>query len=226
MKNCKIGYRDILNSEKLIENYHNIDAINPYPFNHGLKHINNVCKIMDKLCNKLYIVWEEKEALLIACALHDVGQVDGREEHGKKAKLFTIKYFESELKNYEYYDDILEAIEKHDDGCDVNNSLFSTLVQFCDKMDFSKDRLEDNYREKFRYYCYEDINKIDFIFTETDFGIDIITNNVANFKDMFLSENFPKKVINAVHVLAIKLGKKPIITHNGKVMLRSNNFTF
>jgi hypothetical protein len=93
-------------------------------------------------------------------------------------------------------------------------------------MDFSKDRLEDNYREKFRYYCYEDINKIDFIFTETDFGIDIITNNVANFKDMFLSENFPKKVINAVHVLAIKLGKKPIITHNGKVMLRSNNFTF
>ena len=221
-----INYIDILNNEKLIENYNNIDAINPYPFNHGLKHVKNVCKIMDKLCNKLHIVWEEKDALLIACALHDVGQVDGREGHGEKAKLFAIKHFENELKKHEYYDDILEAIEKHDNVCDVNNSLFCTLVQFCDKMDFSKDRLEDNYREKFRYYCYEDINIIDFILTETDFGIDIITNNITNFKDMFLSENFPKKVINVVYVLATKLGKTPIITHNGKSMLKSNNFTF
>ena len=154
MTTPKFSYIDILNNDKVIENYNKIDAINPYPFNHGLKHVKNVCSIMDKLCDKLNITWEEKDSLLIACALHDIGQVDGREEHWKKAKLFTITHFENELKDLKYYNDILEAIENHDNVCDVNNPLFWILVQFCDKMDFSKDRLEDNYREKFRYYCY------------------------------------------------------------------------
>ena len=218
MATPKFSYIDILNNDKVIENYNKIDAINPYPFNHGLKHVKNVCNIMDRLCDKLNIVWEEKDALLIACALHDIWQVNNREEHGKKAKLFTITYFENELKNHGYYNDILEAIEKHDNVCDISNSFFSLLVQFCDKMDFSKDRLEDNYREKFRYYCYEDINRIDFVFDENNFGIDIITNDVPNFNDMFLGENFPKKVINAVNILALKLSRKPIIKINGIVL--------
>ena len=224
MTTPKFSYIDILNNDKVIENYNKIDAINPYPFNHGLKHVKNVCCIMDRLCDKLNIIWEEKGALLIACALHDIGQVDGREEHWKKAKLFTISHFENELKDSKYYNDILEAIEKHDNECDINNSLFSLLVQFCDKMDFSKDRLEDNYREKFRYYCYEDINRIDFVFDENNFGIDIITNDVPNFNNVFLGENFPKKVINAVNILALKLNKKPIIKHNWEIMINSNDF--
>lgn len=218
MGTSKFNYIDILNNDKVIENYNKIDAINPYPFNHGLKHVKNVCSIMDKLCDKLNISWEEKDALLIACALHDIGQVDGREEHWKKAKLFTITHFENELKDLKYYNDILDAVENHDNVCDVNNPLFWILVQFCDKMDFSKDRLEDNYREKFRYYCYEDINRIDFIFDEKNFGIDIITNDIPDFNDMFLSENFPKKVINAVNILALKLNKEPIIKTNGNIL--------
>lgn len=218
MTTPKFSYIDILNNDKVIENYNKIDAINPYPFNHGLKHVKNVCSIMGKLCDKLNITWEEKDALLIACALHDIGQIDGREEHWKKAKLFTISHFENELKDLKYYNNILEAIENHDNVCDVNNPLFWILVQFCDKMDFSKDRLEDNYREKFRYYCYEDINRIDFIFDEKNFGIDIITNDIPDFNDMFLSENFPKKVINAVNILALKLNKEPIIKTNGNIL--------
>ena len=218
MTTPKFSYIDILNNDKVIENYNKIDAINPYPFNHGLKHVKNVCSIMDKLCDKLNITWEEKDSLLIACALHDIGQVDGREEHWKKAKLFTITHFENELKDLKYYNDILNAIENHDNVCDANNPLFWILVQFCDKMDFSKDRLEDNYREKFRYYCYEDINRIDFILDEKSFGIDIITNDIPDFNDMFLSENFPKKVINAVNILALKLNKEPIIKTNGNIL--------
>ena len=41
---------------------------------------------------------------------------------------------------------------------------------------------------------------------------------------MFWGENFPKKVINAIYVLATKLGKGPIIKHNWEVMLNSNDF--
>ena len=132
---------DILDDNRVIEAYNKIDAINPYPFNHGLKHVKNVCHIMDRLCDKLNIIGEERDALLIACALHDIWQVDGREEHGKKAKLFIINNYEKELQTKKHYKDILDAVEKHDNACDVNDSLFSILVHFCDKMDFSKDRL-------------------------------------------------------------------------------------
>ena len=51
----------------LLIEYNDIDKINPFPFNHGLKHVKNVCNIMDKLTDILNIAGEEKEALLIAC---------------------------------------------------------------------------------------------------------------------------------------------------------------
>ena len=213
-----MNYIDILNNDKVIENYNKIDDINPYPFNHGLKHVKNVCKIMDKLCSTLDITGEEKEALLIASALHDIGQVNGREEHGRKAKEFLMDNFELELKNQPFYNQILEAIEKHDNPCVIENSLFTLLVQFCDKMDFSKYRLEDNYRVKFRYYCYENIDNIDFIYDDENFGINIITSNVDNFMESFSNENFSKKVINAVEILAKKLNRKMLILNNGNPM--------
>ena len=211
-----MNYIDILNDSRVIEQYGKIDIVNPYPFNHGLKHVTNVCNIMNKLCSVLNIVGEEKEALLVACALHDIGQVDGREEHGKKAMIFTMNTFENELKNNMYYSDILKAIEIHDNACSPESELFYLLVQFCDKMDFSKDRSEDNYREKFRYYCYENIDEIIFIYDDNYFGIDIVTSNIDNFEELFLKENFAKKVINSIDALARKLGRKPIMMNNSK----------
>ena len=211
-----MNYIDILNDERVIDNYNKIDEINPFPFNHGLKHVKNVCNIMDKLCDSLNIGGEEKEALLIASALHDIGQVDGREEHGRKAKVFLINNFENELKDNQFYDDILFAIENHDNMCVVSNPLFTILVQFCDKMDFSKERLEDNYRERFRYYCWEDVNSVEFIYNDTEFGINIITNNIPNFSELFSNERFSKKIVNAVEVLAEKLNRKSVILNNGE----------
>ena len=43
-----MNYMDILNNNKVIENYDKLDIINPYSFNHSLKHIKNVCNIMNK----------------------------------------------------------------------------------------------------------------------------------------------------------------------------------
>ena len=211
-----MNYKEILKNRCVQEQYNEIDKINPFPFNHGLKHVQNVCKIMEKLCNVLKINGEKKEALLIACALHDIGQVDGREKHGLKAKEFTIRLFSSEIEKNPFALDILDSIEKHDDLCSIDKSLFCILVQFCDKMDFSKERLENNYREKFRYYCYEDILKINFIYDMKEFGIDIVTNDIHEFESKFLSENFSKKVINAVEILATKLNCNPFIMVNGK----------
>ncbi len=219
-----MNYIDILNDENVIEAYKRIDEINPYPFNHGLKHIKNVCDIMNKLCEVLNISKDENEALLISCALHDIGQVDGREEHGRKSKEYLIAKFGKELENIPFYDEILNAIEKHDNPCDSSNSLFCLLVQFCDKMDFSKERLEDDYLEKHGHIVYEEINEIKYIYDKQNFGIDIQTNDNKNFAELFFSPDrkFPKKVLNAVYSLAEKLERTPIIMHNGEMIGAKN----
>lgn len=211
-----MNYIDILNDKRVIENYQKVDDINPYPFNHGLKHVKNVCKLMDRLCATLGIDGSEKEALLIAAAIHDVGQSDGRKEHGRKAREFVINNYEADLKSNKYYYDILDAIENHSKTGTIGQPLFTLMLQFCDKADFANDRLEDNYRERFRYYCYEDINRVDFIYDETYFGINIISKEIENFKDIYFKEKFPLKTINAIEVLAKKLNRKPILLNNGK----------
>ena len=137
---------------------------------------------------------------------------------GKTSKIFIQKNFANELNNNIYYDDILESIEKHSDIYDENLSDFCILIQFCDKVDFSKYRLEDNYREKFRYYCYEEISNIEFIYNETIFGINIITEKSENFEKNLWSEKHPYKVKRVVESLAEKLNRKPVIMHNGVEM--------
>ena len=217
-----ISYKDILENDFIKNEYNKIDSINPYPFNHGLRHVKNVCSIMDKLCDILKIEKERKKALLIACALHDVGQYDGREKHGLKARIIAEKLFDKELKNSKYYKDICLAIEEHDSKCDIKYSLFTILVQFSDKMDFTKNRLESWYKEKYGYRMWEDANSVDYIYDEKYFGINILTNKIDNIIVKFFNESFTVKIINAVVVLANKLNKKPVIKINGEEVSLNN----
>ena len=215
----QMNYKDILNNEKVIQIYKQIDLINPSAFDHGTKHVNNVCKIMNNLCNTLKIDKDEKEALLIACALHDLGRGEGKEKHGFRAKEYTIKEFGEQLHLNPYYNDIIESIEHHSHIDNNDLSFFSILVQFVDKMDFTKNRMVDNYRERFRYYCYEDINEIKIIYTSTDFGINILTNDIEDFKTQLMKESFPGKAFKMVIKLASKLNRNPVIQHNGKILI-------
>ena len=211
-----ITYKDILENSFIKNEYNKIDSINPYPFNHGLRHVKNVCNIMNNLCDTFKIEGDKKEALLIACALHDVGQYDGRDNHGLKARKIAENLFDSEIRNNKYYNDIYLAIEEHDSKCDLKYSLFTILVQFADKMDFTKDRLESDYREKYDYRMWEDTNKVEFINDDEYFGINILTNAVDNIITKFFNETFTLKIINAVKVLAKKLGLTPIIEINNE----------
>lgn len=60
-----MDYIDFLNEEIVKEQYNKIDLINPYAFNHDLKHIRNVWNIMQRLCDTLEINGEENERKLL-----------------------------------------------------------------------------------------------------------------------------------------------------------------
>ena len=223
-----ITFKDILSNKEVIEEYTKIDKQNKYPFNHGLQHIKNVCDLMSKLCDALKIKDEEKECLLIACALHDIGQVDGRDNHGLKAKDYIVKNYEEQLKDYEYYNDILNAVEHHDQKVNLQESpLFTNLVCFADKMDFSFKRLEENYKEQFGYIAYEDVVEVDFECDNKTFALKIKTTEKINKEDLLMEHKFFYKVITATITISKKIGVDYCIKVNDEIVslmdiIRSN----
>lgn len=214
-----INYNDILNNDRVIEEYRKIDAQNKYSFNHGLQHIKNVCEIMNKLCGTLGILGEEKECLLIASALHDIGQVEGRDNHGSKARDYIINNFHEELKDYKYYSDILNAVCDHDKKVNLLTlPLFTNLVCFADKMDFTYKRMEKDYRNRFDYSVYEDVMDVNFSYENNVFTLNIKTKDNISSKDLFSEKVFFYKVITATITISKKLNAQYIIKVNDEII--------
>lgn len=217
-----MNYIDILNDSRVIERYNKNDEISKDIFNHGLKHIKNVCNIMNEICDVLKIEPDVKDALMIAAALHDIGLPEGRENHGKKAVQYITNNINDLIDDNKYYNEILTAISCHSDVDGADDTLFTVLLQFSDKVDFSKNRLENNYREKFDYFFTEAVEAVNFIYDDINFGIDIITNGCDDFEDKYLSLEFFSKVTLVVKCLAKKLNRAPVVKNNGVVMSRVN----
>lgn len=168
---------------------------------------------MNELCDLFGIEKDMKDALMIAAALHDIGQIENRKEHGKKAAQYIEKNYKDVLEKNKYYNDILKAIEEHSEESRVEDPLFTVLLQAADKFDFSKTRLEDG-----ADFFTKAIEKVEYIYDDTYFGLNIITKDIDNFEELFLAEHFFSRVINIVRVLAIKYNRKPIIKENDKVL--------
>ena len=173
-----LKYDDFLKNDFIVNEYSKIDEVNPFAFSHGLKHINNVCDNMKILCKILNIDDEMKDALLIACVFHDIGQADGRENHGLKAKHITEKLFSNELKQNKYYNEILHSIEIHDNKSVGNESLFCLLLKCADSLDFTKKRLVTDCKDKELYKVWEDIENIKIDIEDNHFILDIMEKKI------------------------------------------------
>lgn len=191
----------LLCDKEVLAKYAAIDKVNPYPFNHGMKHIKNVVRLAEGIAQIFDLTDRDIEILKACEILHDLGQVDGRENHGLKAAEFLKRY----LPKFNYFsqeeiDLIYSAVLTHDEKEDYSKleNDFSWFVNFVDKMDFARDRLEENYVEKFGYVEYDDIEKIDFQKFDGVFKIKIITieNPKIISEDCLFARSFFNKVVN------------------------------
>lgn len=212
-----MNYLDFLNNPKVIEIYNKIDEVNDEPFHHGLKHIKTVCQTMETLCSIFNIEGDEKDALLIAAVLHDLGQVEGVEGHPKRSRVLVEENLSEELKENKYYNEILTAIESHSEINDYD-SFFTLMLQAADKFDFSKERLIDNYQEKYDYVFTENIERVEIVNDGTYFGLNFVMNEIDNFVEQFYKYKFFYTNIKIIKKLAENLDKTPIIMKNGKVV--------
>jgi len=215
-----VNYKDILNDKVVAAGYAEIDRVNNVPFNHGMKHVKNVVNIMDRLTDALGIKGDEKNDLLIASALHDIGQVESRDNHSYKSRLFAEKYLVGGGIPPVRLNRILEAIENHSNKENLDKlPLFANLMAFADKMDFSCDRLDDDWRDKMGNVkmkpIYQDILKVDFAKTPNTFKVLITTDGKISPKDFDRSDGFWVKIPANTKALATKLGLKPQILVDG-----------
>ena len=152
----------MLHDKAVVGEYEKIDAVNPYPSNHGMKHIYGFLDLIDR--SKDAFELSERDVLIVkTCAiLHDLGQTQGRKDHGLRGREFAEKYLPEKgvFSNAEL------------------KEIYDAIVNVVDKLDFSRNRLEDDYLERFKYSAYADIERLDFYKTEN--GLKIVIRKIEN----------------------------------------------
>lgn len=193
----------MLHDKTVVGEYEKIDAVNPYPSNHGMKHIYGFLDLIDR--SKDAFELSARDVLIVkTCAiLHDLGQTQGRKDHGVRSREFAEKYLPSKgVFSNEELKEIYEAIEFHDEYQDYSKvpSRNAWIVNVVDKLDFSRHRLEDNYLERFKYSAYADIERLDFYKTET--GLKIVIRKIEDPKiltsELLFKYNLFAKGMNAL----------------------------
>ncbi|MCT4612089.1 MAG: HD domain-containing protein [Clostridia bacterium] len=201
-----MNYIDLLNDERVIEIYKTIDEDNPYPISHGMKHINTVVSNVEKLVKMFELEEVDKENLLIASVLHDVGRLTDRDNHAVAGEALIRELLGDSLDNNRI-DEIVRIIANH--GVNEENDskdFLSKLLIFADKMDFSKKRLIDDYTKRYSNKIYEKID--DVVIDKIDEGI-IVGVFISNKDDVEAIEDHKIyiKVNKAIDILSKHLGK-------------------
>ena len=153
-----MNYMDILNSDYFKKTYATIEELKKdFPVNHGFIHVYNVINNAKRLAQTFHLNEHQKELLLLAASLHDIGYLNGRDDHAYNGSILAIKI----LKEWGYNDKDTQSIsiaianhggKKKEDYLDI----ISMCLIIADKLDFintryDTTRLKEDYLTTFPY---------------------------------------------------------------------------
>lgn len=138
---------------------------------HNFNHVDNVKNLVIEILSKLKCSKELIDEAKIAAILHDVGALEGKQNHAYRSYQFAKNYFAQN--NIELKDNnlILEAIKNHSDGFDTDNIIQLALI-LADKLDIKCTRTTQN---GLKIPGNREFNNI------TDIKIDLVKNNLEVF---------------------------------------------
>ncbi len=140
-----MDYIDIMKSDFFVSTYEKIEEMKKdYPVNHGFVHIDHVVKNAMELANTFHLTDDEKANLYIACALHDVGYLNGRENHAATGAEIAEEYLRQNDFLQRDIDIICDAIARHG-GKELSDyqSKISLCLVLADKLDFVSTRYNE-----------------------------------------------------------------------------------
>lgn len=203
-----MNYKDILKSDYFNETYKKIEEMKKdFPVNHGFVHINNVIKNAKRLSKTFDLSSHEESLLLVACTLHDIGYLDGREDHAFNGSLLAKKYLSDNGVEFRDIEVICDAIKNHGGKkiSDLYNPV-SMCLTIADKLDFissryNKDMLDE---EKSKIFpCILDT----YIIVNEEIVLNVVINNEFSY---FLFENssYYRKLMEFMNLVSDFIGKK------------------
>lgn len=202
-----MNYKDIMNSEYYFTTYSRIAEIKKdYPVDHAFLHIRHVVMYAKNLAKIFKLNNHQRKLLYIACTLHDIGYLDGRESHAKsgseRAKVYLTGLNKFSTSDIEL---ISSAIVNHG-GKELSD--FSEPVSMClaiaDKLDFAGSRYK-NINPKYDFSNYKKIVKNEFVVIDGKIQLTIFVKNGFNIEE-FNSGHFGTKLKKFLDLLSLSLG--------------------
>lgn len=218
MNSAKEVYDYIYNDRRIREIYEkvderenaNVDAWGHHNFNH----VSNVKDIVEEILRMLNYDNEFIEEAKIAAIMHDVGAVQGKENHAERSYIFAKNYFDENNINIEHKEQVLKAIKNHSDGFDSDNIMQLALI-LADKLDIKYTRPTKRGLEVPGNRQYGNIEDISTDINDGVLKINFKSNDKLDKKE--LEEfYFMKKVGNAIKSFSEKLDLKYKVYLNGE----------
>ena len=199
-------YEKLINNSEIINIYNQIEEYENetggWAF-HNYAHIKNVMDIATNLLSKLSYDDNTICKSKIACLLHDVGALQGKEGHDIRSYEFAKKLFEDNNWNFLDKDKILEAIKNHSSGFDTDNILTLTII-LADKLDIKSSRISEAGKQVVGNRQYGHIKDILIDIKNNTLIINFITDNKLDINE-FNEYYFTKKVFKAIESFSNKL---------------------
>lgn len=181
---------------------------------HNYEHIKNVSKMAEKILTDLNFDQETIYQCKLACLLHDVGALQGKEEHAQRSFEYARKLFEDENWIFKGSTSVLDAIKNHSSGFETNNIITLSVI-LADKLDIKKTRISEEGKKIEGNRQYAHIEDITINVQKDTLTINFITDGKIIMEEVN-RYYFTHKVFKAIEAFSKKLNLKHYILMDNK----------
>ena len=206
-----ISNADIFNIYKEIENKENEDG--GYAF-HNYKHVQNVSKIAEKILTDLNFDENTIYKCKIACLLHDIGALQGKDGHAQRSYEYSKKLFEDNNIVFEGSEIVLNAIKNHSSYFESDDILVLSII-LADKLDITKTRITQAGKKIKGNRQYQHIEDITICIENKEMILNFITDGNIDIKEVN-EYYFTSKVFRAIEAFSKKMDLKYYIFMDNK----------
>lgn len=210
-------YEKIINDQEIIKLYQDISEYEEMAggwAHHDFNHVNNVAMMVEKILKQLQYNLQFIEEAKIAAILHDMGSLQGKENHANRSYELAKKYFERKAIKLENEALVLEAIQIHSDGFETDNIMALSLI-LADKLDIKKTRLAPAGYEVEGLNEIQHIEEIQITIDSEQLVISFVANEAMNLRKLE-SFYFITKVFKSIRNFSEKLNLQPRVLLNNQ----------
>lgn len=139
-----MNYLDILQDREIMAIYNQIDILKQHePKHYGNIHVLCTIEYAHQLSLCFNLTKKEKELLLMACTLHNIGHLNGKTLHAQTGAEMARSYLKKHNVNIKDINTICSAISSHTGkrGDNFYDNVSACLI-LADKMDFGASRIK------------------------------------------------------------------------------------